>query len=693
MYSFNDDKMKNRLPSEMYKRFKASLKNKTPVEPEVADCIAHAMKEWALSHGATHYSHWFQPLTGWTAEKHDSFIKPNGGSNVLTEFKGKTLIAGETDGSSFPNGGLRPTECARGYTIWDPQTPAFLNMEGGVPTLCLPSLFSSYHGHALDRKIPLLRSATALDIAGKKFFAALDEHDITEVFTDSGVEQEFFIVKREHLNKRMDLLIAGRTLQGSHPPKTQQLGDHYFAPMPSTAVKFIHSVERALWKLGIPLTTRHQEVAPNQFEWAPVFSRSGIASDQNMLAMEVMRRIGENSGLAVLLHEKPFSRVNGSGKHNNWSIGTNKIPTIFAPGDKPEDNVVFLLAVATLLRSVDTHQDLFRWATSGASNDHRLGGHEAPPAIFSVYLGDYIGAIVKALIDGEPVPKPTFPAQEQHIPYLPSRKLDDSDRNRTSPVAFTGNKFELRCVGSSQAPAFSNFVLNVTSCESFEFFADEIEALKKKGIPTHDAAKQVAVEAFRKHYRIVNNGDGYAKSWPAEAEARGLLNCRTTPDALDAVSNSKTQKLLEKYNVLSKSEFEAHVLVDYTKYAQTILLEAGTLKNMSNKAILPATLRWQNAILVNADCVPSGMKQTLQTTIHKAYERTLDLEKKELALADMEGRVAARYAVDVVVPAMTLLRESLDKLEDIVDQRFWPHPGYEEILLTRHVATTPTHIE
>jgi len=687
LYVFNDAKMKSRLSSDTYKKFVKARQDRTPLDSCVAEEVAQALKEWANSHGATHYTHWFQPLiNGHTAEKHDSFISLDKDRvKCDIQFKGKLLIGGEADGSSFPSGGLRSTDSARAYTVWDPQTPPFLNMVSGVPTLCIPTCFYSWTGDALDRKIPLLRSANALQSSAKALFDTVGDSKHTHFHTESGVEQEFFIVARDHYEKRPDLLMAKRTLQGAHPAKTQELADHYYAPMPSSALQFIHKVEQSLWKLGIPLTTRHQEVAPNQFEWAPIFSKSSVASDQNLIAMEVMRRIAENNGFEVILHEKPFARINGSGKHNNWSVGSDLVGTFFEPGPDPLNNTTFLLALAATIRGVDLHQDLLRWSIASASNDHRLGGHEAPPAIISVYLGDYVEDLVNTLL-GRPtkhnIKQNDYPSIG--VDYLPRRERDTSDRNRTSPFAFTGNKFEFRAVGSSQSPAFSNKVLNVILADSFNYLNDELKKAFAKGGSKTDAMKKVVAETLQKHERIIFNGNGYSAEWQAEAKKRGLLNLKSTPDVLQVLKSEKNYKLFESLGVLSRREFDGFIEVDQTNYASTLNLEALATVTLANTYVIPAAIRYQNDVLLNAESVPKALRDNLKNLIQGAVDSTATLKKSIAELQTKSTEDAPRYACDTIKEDMKKVRGYLDSLEECVDNKHWPYPNYETLLLTRH---------
>jgi len=530
-----------------------------------------------------------------------------------------------------------------------------------------------------------------LDRAGKRLFEVIEEKGHSQFFSDSGVEQEFFILHEKHYKRRPDLLITGRTLQGTHPSKGQELNDHYFGPIPNRATDLIIQVERALWKLGIPIATRHQEVAPNQFEMAPVFERSSVASDHNMLMMEVLRRTAENNDMQVLFHEKPFANLNGSGKHNNWSIGTNKIPTLMDPGDDPVNNRLFLLTVAAVLRGVDIYQDLLRWATSGPGNDHRLGGHEAPPAIFSVFLGDTVGEIVRSIAEGRPTVLPEPPQIDLGVNYLPRRAADNTDRNRTSPVAFTGNKFEVRCVGASQAPATSNLVLNAITADSFNFLSDEIEKEKKAGKSVAAALSAVLQRTFKNHLRIINDGDGYSKSWPEEATKKGLLNLKTTPEVLSIVLNQRNKDLFKNLNIWSVEEFEANVTIDTERYYNQIHLEAQSLRNLVDRFILPAGVEYYTKLKGVSDALPKSRLdkvKSLLSDLTTSSEKLADKTKNLNSLgASLEG---AKYAVKEVVSQMREVRQLSDELESLVEYKTWPLPSYEDMLYERHdIDATP----
>eukprot|EP01125_Pyxidicula_operculata_P022738 TRINITY_DN9540_c0_g1_i1.p1 TRINITY_DN9540_c0_g1~~TRINITY_DN9540_c0_g1_i1.p1 ORF type:complete len:726 (+),score=203.99 TRINITY_DN9540_c0_g1_i1:58-2235(+) len=681
---FSERVMASRVSPAIFSKYKEIIDKKLPMTSDVADAIAHSMKEWAMEHGATHFTHWFQPLTGLTAEKHDSFIKPTGNAAIITQFKGKALIGAEPDASSFPSGGLRETHCARGYTCWDPQTPAFIMKEGGDPTLCIPAVFYSWKGHALDRKIPLLRSELAVDRAGKRLFKVIGEEGHHQFWSDSGVEQEFFLIDNSQWYQRPDVRVSGRTLQGASATKDQELSDHYFGPLPKRALECIAEIERAAWKLGIPVTTRHQEVAPNQFEISPIFSRASIASDYNMLLMEIMQRVAPLHGFACLLHEKPFKGINGSGKHNNWSIGTNKIPTLMEPGDKPIENRIFLLTLAAVVRGVDVYQDLMRYAIAGAGNDHRLGGHEAPPAIISVYLGDELGALVDAILAGKQPPQPVDPNVDLGVSYLPKHPRDTTDRNRTSPFAFTGNKFEVRCVGSSQRPAVSNFILNSLSADSFDYLSEELEKEIAKGTSVDKAIHKVVKETLEKHKRIIFQGNGYSAEWQKEAEKRGLKNYRTTPEVLSEVYNDKNVNLFTKHKVLTAEEFAANVTVDQETYVKVTNVEAQSLRALTNRWIVPAVVRYQTELLNLGERAPAGRLDKITGLTNEAVKLADALGDATSKLADIsDPKEATFFARDTVIAGSKKLRSVLDELETLVDQKHWPLPTYEEILHER----------
>jgi len=682
-YVFSEKLMEARLPPNVFKKYKECTNERKPIDVNTADVIALCMKDWAIEHGATHFGHWFQPLNGWIAQKDDSFCAPKGGF-ALSSFRGKALIGGEPDASSFPSGGLRVTHEARGYTVWDPQTPAFLMMEGGDPTLIIPAVFYSFKGHALDRKIPLLRSCEALNKSVLPVLELIGEKGHTRVHSDSGVEQEFFIIHEKYYRSRPDLVLSGRTTQGAAPTKGQELNDHYFAPLPSKALQLISEIEKSLWSLGIPMNTRHQEVAPNQFEMAPVFESASVASDHNMLMMEVAKRIAENNKMQVLLHEKPFANLNGSGKHNNWSIGTNKIPTMMDPGPDPANNLTFLLTTAAVLRGVDIYQDLMRFSICGAGNDHRLGGHEAPPAIFSVYLGDTVSKLVKDIAEGKEPDLPKIKDVDLGVPYLPKREMDNTDRNRTSPVAFTGNKFEVRCVGASQVVATSNLILNTITADSFDYLGGLLKEKIGKGVSIPKAVKEVCRDTFQKHLKIINEGNGYDKSWPETAVKRGLFNFKTTPDVLNVVLNDRNIKVFDRLGVWSKEEFESNVVIEYEKYIAQIHLEAQGLRKIADCYIIPSSVSYLNSLRHSGQLAPTNRVERISKLINSAVEEADGLDAKVTLLNTSDHKEGANYCLNTILPQMHKLRNVLDELERYVDAKLWPLPTYEQMLYARH---------
>lgn len=681
---FNMTRLEKRLPREVYKRYERYLERKEEkLDEQTTELIATVLKDWCEERGVSHYSHWFQPLTGATAEKHDSFLKHEKG-HVINNFSGKALREGECDGSSFPNGGLRQTHQARGYTMWDGINPPFIMETGGVPTLFIPTIFYSWTGEALDTKLPLLRAQVAMNKEAKNLFEECGLKD-DHFQSLSGVEQEFFLVDQKHYLSRPDLLLAGRSLQGTSPSKGQELCDSYFGSIAERAWKAINEMEVNLWKLGIPITTRHREVAPNQYEIAPIFENTTIATDHNMMTMEVMQRVASKYGLAVLFHEKPFKGVNGSGKHNNFSIFSNKSGVLFEPGKDPLNNIPFLLSLAATVRGVDLHQDLMRFSISGASNDHRLGAHEAPPAIFSIYLGDDVNNIFQSLISNENRELLKGKKLDFKVPYLSEFIASATDRNRTSPFAFTGNRFEVRGVGSSQSPAFSNIILNTIMAESFKHIASVIKQKKKSGMKNEEAIRETIRETFKKHERIVFNGNGYSEEWKKEASQRGLLNLRTTPDTLDYIQNEKNFKLLEDTEVLTKKEFEMYINVSYENYSKRVSLEAFCLANMSNRSLLPASVSYLNEL---NEAKLTDRANQIQKLIELGFHQTDKLKKEaeELEnLIDQDLQKSSRFAVDNILPTMNQLRSTLDTLESLIPKNKWPYPGYEDMLFHQHI--------
>jgi len=684
---FTEKTMQNRIPPNTFKKYKECLSKNKRISIELADTIAVAMKDWAMERGATHFSHWFQPLTGNNAEKHDSFVSPSGDMSCLSAFTGRQLAMGEPDGSSFPSGELRNTHEARAYTIWDPLTPAYVAEVGSVSTLIIPAAFFSWKGHALDHKIPLLRSQHALNVAGEKLFEALDEPGHNEWYSSSGVEQEFFLISEKHYNARPDLIVSGRTVQGARAAKDQEMNDHYFGQMPEQVLACIDAVEKSCWRLGIPIATRHQEVSPNQFEMAPVYQKCSVASDQNSMLMEILKRTAPKFGLAVLFHEKPFRSINGSGKHNNWSVGNSKTANLLEPGPDPANNRDFLLAVAGVIRGTDLYQDLIRYSVSGASNDHRLGSQEAPPAIISIYLGDWLAELVDSIIEGRPARPGHDLKIDLGIGYLPLVERDPTDRNRTSPFSWTGNKFEVRCVGSSQRPAVSSIMLNSMLADSFHYFESEVRRQREAGLSVDDAVKKLIKDTLTKHKRIVYNGDNYTNEWVEEAKKRGLMNYRTTPEVLNQVVNERNIKLFERLKVWSSEEFTAIVEVDREKYIKVLNYESTTLVHIADNYVIPAAIKFQAKFLKLGERAP---KRRLDILTHLTNAAVDDVEElKDLLKTihphhiDGDLKELVFFARDKVFVAAEKLRSDLDALEGLMDKKSWPLPSYQDMLLTR----------
>ena len=680
---FNQTVMKDRLPKETFKALKKTLDSGVPLELDVANVVAHAMKEWAIEKGATHFAHWFQPLTGITAEKHDSFINPQDDGSVIMSFSGKELVKGEPDASSFPSGGHRATFEARGYTVWDPTSYPFIKEH----TLCIPTAFCSYTGEALDKKTPLLRSMEALDKQSKRILKLFGK-TVSHVATTVGAEQEYFIVDHDLWSQRKDLRMTGRTLFGAKPSKGQEMDDQYFAALNPRIVKYMEDLNETLWKYGILSKTEHNEVAPAQHEMAPIFSTTNIAVDQNQLTMEVMRKVAKRHGLECLLHEKPFAGLNGSGKHNNWSMSTNEGENLLEPGKTPESNAQFLLFLTAILKSVDENQDLLRISVASAGNDHRLGANEAPPAIISVYLGDELHNVLESIVEGKSYSADRKSKMTIGVDVLPPIPKDSTDRNRTSPFAFTGNKFEFRSAGSSVSLAGPNTTLNAIVAETLKVFADELEGAKdfEKSLNT------LIEREVKAHWRIVFNGNGYDESWKKEAARRGLLELRTTPDAVAHYLDEKNVKLFTNTGVYTKEEMESHYEIKLEKYAQLLNIEVETMLEMINKDILPAAYKYIAAVsrtVVNLRAVvPSAKAAAESTLLTKLDALTGDLAAKTEALAKIHlaakasgdvMAVAKAYA-DKVIPAMAEARAVADEIEPLLGEEYKPFPCYEDLL-------------
>ena len=681
---FNDAVMKERLPKEIYRALQETVENGAPLTREVANVIANAMKKWAIEHGATHYTHWFQPMTGTTAEKHDSFISPDGKGNVIMEFSGKELIKGESDASSFPNGGTRATFEARGYTAWDPSSYAFVK-EG---SLYIPTAFCSYTGEALDKKTPLLRSMEAINTEAMKILRLLGNKTAKSICTTVGPEQEYFIIDEDVYLKRPDLMLTGRTLFGAKPPKGQELDDQYFGQLKPRIIEYMADLDNELWKLGINSKTKHNEVAPAQHEMAPVYTTTNVATDHNQLTMEVMKKVAKKHHLVCLLHEKPFEGVNGSGKHNNWSIATDDGENLLNPGKTPAQNAQFMLFLAAVIRSVDKYQELLRISAASAGNDHRLGAAEAPPAIVSIFLGDDLQEALDAIETGSAAEEHKKQFMDLGVSLLPRFKKDTSDRNRTSPFAFTGNKFEFRSLGSSASIADVNTVLNTIVADSL---ADFYEILKDSKDIVSDVM-MIAKENISAHKRIIFGGDGYSKEWEEEAERRGLANLRTTPEALSKLLEEKNIRMFERFGVYSRTELEARYEIYMENYCTTISIEALTMVELVNKEIIGSVISYETAL---AELIESktklGVSASLETNLLNkisslADEMGVRLEKLENAIKGskepMDTAQKGEYYRKVIVSAMQSLREVVDELETLVDSQYWSLPTYSELLFS-----------
>lgn len=685
---FNDTVMQERLPKKVYKEIKKIIENGGELDLNTADVIAHEMKEWAIEKGATHYTHWFQPLTGTTAEKHDSFISapmPNG--KVLMTFSGKELIKGEPDASSFPSGGLRATFEARGYTAWDCTSPAFVRHDAAGATLCIPTAFCSYTGEALDQKTPLLRSMEAINAQGIRLLRLFGNTTSKKIVPSVGAEQEYFLVDAKKFLERKDLIYTGRTLFGAMPPKGQELDDHYFGTIRQRIAGFMKDVNIELWKLGVSAKTQHNEVAPAQHELAPIYAQCNIAVDHNHIVMQTLKKIACQHGMKCLLHEKPFQGVNGSGKHNNWSITTDDGINLLEPGKTPHDNTQFLLVLTCILKAVNEHADLLRESAADPGNDHRLGANEAPPAIISIFLGEQLEDVLEQLVStGEATHSLRGKKLETGVESLPDFMKDATDRNRTSPFAFTGNKFEFRMVGSRDSISGPNVVLNTIVAEAFADACDEIEAAEDKEMAIHDIIKRYAAE----NQAIVFNGNGYADEWVEEAERRGLPNIKSMVEAIPALTTDKAISLFAKYGVFTKDELESRAEIKYENYAKAINIEALAMIDIATKQIIPAVMKYTKTLADTVIAVKeAGADAKVQAEILKETTKLLGDAKKALtalakaektATGKEEGEAQATYYHSYVVPAMEKLREPIDALEMIVDKEVWPMPSYGDLI-------------
>ena len=687
---FNDAVMRQRLPKDVYKSLTETIQTGKMIDVSIANVVANAMKDWATEKGATHYTHWFQPLTSVTAEKHDSFISPIGGDKVVMEFSGKELIKGESDASSFPSGGLRKTCNARGYTAWDPSSYAFIKDK----TLYIPTVFCSYTGDALDSKTPLLRSMDAVSEQALRILALFGDTTATRVNTSVGAEQEYFLINKEYYDKRDDLLYAGRTLFGAPAPKGQQLEDHYYGHLKTKIGAYMEELDRELWKLGITSKTKHNEVAPSQHELAPIYSNTNVAVDQNLVIMETMKTVAERHGLVCLLHEKPYAGINGSGKHNNWSIGTDTGKNLLNPGKNPANNTQFLLFLSAVIKAIDDYQDLIRLSAATPGNDHRLGADEAPPAIVSMFLGDELEELVDAIAyDSDYIDK-AKKTMDLGVPSVPTFRYDSTDRNRTSPFAFTGNKFEFRMVGSSQNIAMANVMINTAVAKSLKDFADELEGVES----IENGARAIIKKTLREHRRIVFNGNGYSSKWPAEAEKRGLLNLRTSVDAFSCLTASKNIDLFTEFGVMSEVELRAREDILFENYSKVIDIEAKTMVDIANKKIIPAVEEYigqlaeiaKNKIAVLDNVNGARLEKSVILKLSDLNSRAYELSErlKDAAERAYAERARTRKYMDSalayknnVIPLMVKLREAVDEMEGIVPSKLWPLPSYGEMTM------------
>jgi glutamine synthetase len=683
---FNDAVMRQRLPKDVYKSLTYTIQTGKTIDVSIANVVANAMKDWAVEKGATHYTHWFQPLTSVTAEKHDSFIAPIGGDKVVMEFSGKELIKGESDASSFPSGGLRKTCSARGYTAWDPSSYAFIKDD----TLYIPTVFCSYTGDALDTKTPLLRSMDAISDQALRILALFGDTTTTRVTTSVGAEQEYFLINKEYYDKRDDLLYTGRTLFGNPAPKSQQLEDHYYGPLKTKISEFMHELDEELWKLGITSKTKHNEVAPSQHELAPIYVTTNVAVDQNLIVMETMKKVAERHGLVALLHEKPYAGLNGSGKHNNWSIGTDTGKNLLNAGKNPASNTQFLLFLSAIIKAVDDYQDLLRVSVATAGNDHRLGADEAPPAIVSVFLGDELEELIEAIVGETDYTDKARRTMDLGVPSVPTFRYDSTDRNRTSPFAFTGNKFEFRMVGSSQNIALANIMINTAVAKVLRDFADILSGTSN----IENDARRLIKDTLKEHKRIIFNGNGYSSKWPIEAEHRGLLNLKTSVDAFSRLTEQKNIDLFTSFGVMSEVELRAREEIMFENYSNVIDIEAKTMVDITNKKIIPAIEAYVGELSRTAkdkksifgDMAPIGLERRVISDLSRLAEDAFNTAERLREAAMSAGalknfREEAFSYKDKVIPLMTALRQTVDKAETIIPETAWPLPSYGEMTM------------
>ena len=684
---FNDKVMREKLPKDIYKALRKTIEKNTHLELDVANSVAVAMKEWAVENGATHFTHWFQPMTGFTAEKHDSFITPIGDGEVIMDFSGKELVKGEPDASSFPSGGLRATFEARGYTAWDPTSPAFIKDR----TLCIPTAFCSYSGEALDKKTPLLRSMEALSKEATKVLQLLGQTDVTGVSTTVGPEQEYFLVDKALYTQRKDLIFTGRTLLGAKPPKGQEMEDHYFGTLKPRVSAYMHDLDEELWKLGIPAKTKHNEVAPAQHELAPIFDTANVAVDHNQLTMEIMKKVADKHGLVCLLHEKPFDGINGSGKHNNWSMTTSTGKNLLDPGRTPAENTQFLVFLMAVIKAVDEYADLMRLSVASAGNDHRLGANEAPPAIVSIFLGEELTAVLDSIENDTFFGKHQSIQMETGATVLPHFTKDNTDRNRTSPFAFTGNKFEFRMLGSSISVAGPNVVLNTAVAEALSQFYEELKDTPADKMD--EAVRALVKRAILKHKKVIFNGNGYTDEWVAEAEKRGLYNLKSTPEVLPCFIAGKNVKLFTKHHIYTETEINSRYEILLENYCKTLHIEAKTLQDMICRQFLPSLMEYTDELTCSisgkrevAD-LPCVAETKLLTTLSTSYDEIFQLtEKLATDTITAEGMTdmleMAKYYHDTILPDMESIRVLADKAEEYLPDALLPYPSYEQLLFS-----------
>jgi glutamine synthetase len=689
---FNEEVQRARLPKPIFKALQKTIRQGAPLDPQIADAVASAIKDWAIEHGATHYTHLFQPMTGLTAEKHDSFLSPTETGGALAEFSGRELTKGEPDASSFPSGGLRATFEARGYTAWDPSSPAYIMEHANGATLVIPTAFLSWTGEALDKKTPLLRSMEALSTQAIRILKLFGKNDVHKVFTTVGSEQEYFLIDKNWYFARPDLVATGRTLFGAKPPKGQELEDQYFGTIPERVLACMSDVEIELTKLGVPVKTRHNEVAPSQYELAPIFENSNLATDHQNLVMLTLRQVAEKYGLVALLHEKPFAGINGSGKHNNWSMSSDTGENLLNPGDNPHDNAQFLVICTAVIRAVSKYSDILRLSIASAHNDHRLGANEAPPAIISIFLGDQLNDIIEQIEKGGAKSSKQGGIFETGVSILPKIPKEAGDRNRTSPFAFTGNKFEFRAVGSSANIAGPNTILNTIIAESLDYIATNLEKAVAGGKELSKAIQDLLPGIIKEHKKVVYNGDNYTEEWHKEAEKRGLPNFKNTVDSLPAVIKKENIDLLSKYKVYTERELQSRYIILSENYTKTVNIEALTAINIAKTLILPAALRYQGEVAQSVNATKAagvdnsaqldGLK-SLTATISDFQKAIVALEKASHHHPEGDAYAHAKYMRDNVIPAMAELRKFGDKLETIVADDLWPLPTYREMLFVR----------